>query len=84
MPKTEAVLLALLDTLEARTSVSSPDSLLAHVLTQKLSPRGKAPQRRPSEGESQPPAVTQFSDEELAELRQIEADIRDELSKSAS
>lgn len=79
MPQTEAVLLSLLDTLEARTSVSSADSLLAHVLRQKLSLRGKAPQRQPSEGQS---PVTQFSEEELAELRQIEADIRAELSKT--
>lgn len=80
-PKTEAVLLSLLDTLEARTDVSSPDALIAHVLSQKLSPRPKSAPQRPSEGQSSPPPVTQFSDEELAELRQIEADIRAELER---
>jgi hypothetical protein len=49
MPKTEAVLLSLLDTLEARTDVSSPDALLAHVLARKLAPRPATTQRRPND-----------------------------------
>jgi hypothetical protein len=50
MPKTEAVLLSLLDTLEPRTDVSSPDALhLAHVLARKLAPRATVSQRRPNE-----------------------------------
>lgn len=49
MPKTEAVLLSLLDTLETRTDVSSPDALLAHVLARKLAPRPATAQQRPNE-----------------------------------
>jgi hypothetical protein len=81
MPKTEAVLLALLDTLEARTGgdISSHDALLAHVLTRKLQPRSNAAQRRPTDETFTPPPVTEYSEEELTELRKIEAEIRAEL-----
>lgn len=81
MPQTEAVLLSLLDTLEARTTVSSPDALLAHVLSQKLAPRGKSTQKRGVGEQFRGAPVAEFSEEELAELRKIEADIRAELER---
>jgi hypothetical protein len=81
MPKTETVLLALLDTLEARTGgdISSHDALLAHVLRQKLQPKSNTAQRRPPGEPFTPPPVTEYSEEELVELRKIEAAIRAEL-----
>jgi hypothetical protein len=78
MPKTEAVLLSLLDTLEARTGgdITSPDALLAHVLHQKLAPRGKSAQRRPSEGQFRDrPVVIEVTDEDLAEYERNRAEL---------
>jgi hypothetical protein len=82
LPKTEAVLLSLLDTLESRTDVSSPDALLAHVLARKLAPRGATAQRRPNDEQFRSSPVAEFSEEELADLRRVEAEIRAELSKT--
>jgi DNA-binding transcriptional ArsR family regulator len=78
MPKTEAVLLSLLDTLEARTGgdISSHDALLAHVLRQKLAPRSNTAQRRPSEGQFRDrPVEIEVTDEDLAEYERNRAEL---------
>lgn len=76
LPKTEAVLLSLLDILEGRTDVSSPDALLAHVLARKLAPRATVGQRRANEeqfrGSAAPVEVT---DEDLAEYERNRAEL---------
>lgn len=78
-PKTEAVLLSLLDTLEARTDVSSPDALLAHVLTKKLAPRSNAAQRRPSDEQFRGGRVEiEVTAEDLAEYEKNRAELEGE------
>lgn len=76
MPQTEAVLLDLLDLLESRADVSSPDALMAHVLKKKLAPKQSATKPRPHDEQFKSSASQiEVTTEDLEEYERARAEL---------